>query len=115
MSNAWEYSDQAGFDNASVLGYTVEATDGEIGDVADESTEVHSYHIVVDTGAWIFEKKRLVPAGAVERIDHGREKVFVALTKAEIKDAPDFVAESVVDHTHRTDVENYYAPWIGIR
>ena len=45
---------------------------------------------MVDTGFWIFGKKRMIPAGVVRAIDVDEKKVFVAMTKDEIKGAPDY-------------------------
>jgi hypothetical protein len=43
----------------------------------------------------------MIPAGVVERIDDTERKVFVAMTKDEIKSAPDF------EDVHRTDRDLY--------
>ncbi len=57
----------------------------------DEATnEVGSSYIVVDTGPWIFGKKRMLPAGVIDRVYRGDEKVYVNQSKDEIKDAPEF-------------------------
>ena len=48
-----------------LVGYDVEATDGHIGKIDEASTETDRNYLVVDTGFWIFGKKRLVPAGVV--------------------------------------------------
>ena len=67
-------------------------------------------YIVVDTGFWIFGKKRLVPAGVVDRIDRANEQVFINLTKDQVKSAPDF------EETHRDrrdrDYDTYYDPYV---
>jgi hypothetical protein len=85
-----------------LVGYDVEATDGHIGKIDEASTETNRNYLVVDTGFWIFGKKRLVPAGVVTRIDHDDRNVFVSMTKDQIKNAPDFDAEA------RRDDDVYY-------
>ena len=82
----WTYRDDVRPDR-NLAGFDVEATDGSIGSV-DEDT-VDRDHLIVDTGFWIFGKKRLLPAGVVTSIDYEAEKVFVNMTKDQIKDAPD--------------------------
>ena len=47
-------------------------------------------YIVVDTGFWIFGKKRLIPVGVVNRVDNGHRNAYVAMTKEQIKSAPDY-------------------------
>ena len=84
----WTYD--TGVDHTNQwIGYEVEATDGRIGKVDEMSTEAGRAHIVVDTGPWIFGKKRMIPAGAVSSVDHEDRTVRVAMTKDQIKDAPD--------------------------
>ena len=45
------------------MGYDVEATDGSIGKIGAATNDASSCYVVVDTGFWIFGKKRLIPAG----------------------------------------------------
>ncbi len=45
-------------------------------------------YLVVDTGPWIFGKKVLLPASVIQRIDLDDKKVYVRLTKDQIKAAP---------------------------
>ncbi len=73
-----------------VTGFDVEAADGSIGKIDEANNETSSAYVVVDTGFWIFGKKRLIPAGVVKRVDDEDRKVYVAMTKDEIKDAPDY-------------------------
>ena len=76
-----------------VTGYDVEATDGHIGKVDEATNEPSSSCLVVDTGFWIFGKKRMIPAGMVQRIDPDEKRVYVGMTKDQMKDAPDYDAD----------------------
>ena len=76
-------------ESPDVTGFDVEARDGHIGKVDEATYEPDSSCLVVDTGFWIFGKKRMIPAAVVERIDAGEGKVYVSMTKDQIKDAPD--------------------------
>jgi hypothetical protein len=98
-----------------VTGYSVEATDGHIGKVDEATYAEGSSCLVVDTGFWIFGKKRMIPAGVVERIDPETKIVFVNMSKEQIKNAPDYDAEH-----HRNDetgyhkeVGDYYEPHVS--
>src|SRR5947209_11701667 len=62
----WRYS---GTDWTSLKGFDVEATDGKIGSVDEQSDLTGASYIVVDTGPWIFGKKVLLPAGTIQRIE----------------------------------------------
>jgi hypothetical protein len=111
MTDIWNFPSADWTSGRDLVGYDVEATDGSIGKI-DESTVVAGrQHIVVDTGFWIFGKKRLIPAGTVKQIDHTNEKVFVSLTKEQIKDAPDFDETRRNDDDYRSDHERYYDPY----
>lgn len=108
MTSMWDYRDDVTMTDAGMVGYDVEATDGSIGKIDETSADAGSGYMVVDTGFWIFGKKRLIPAGVVQRIDDDEEKVYVSMTKDQIKDAPDF------DDAHRDqrdDSYNYYEPY----
>jgi hypothetical protein len=70
------------------VGYSVEATDGDIGKIDELSTETGRASLVVDTGPWIFGKKRLIPASSVRSVDHVDKSVRVSLSKDQIKNAP---------------------------
>ena len=91
-TRTWEYTDEVvgTLTDRDLTGYDVEATDGSIGKIDAESRDAGSASLVVDTGWWIFGKKRLIPAAAVQQINHEDQQVFVSLTKDEIKAAPDF-------------------------
>lgn len=111
MSEIWMNRAEGWSDNRGVVGYNVHATDGDIGKIDETTTQADRNHIVVDTGFWIFDKKRLIPAGAVIRVDHGDETVHVNMTKDQIKDAPDFdETRRDEDDFYRTH-EDYYDPY----
>lgn len=89
--DVWTYRrDVAPTGTMNLVGFSVEALDDSIGKVDEASHEVGSAAIVVDTGPWIFGRKVVIPAGAISRIDHEDEKVFVTMTKDQIKDSPEF-------------------------
>jgi hypothetical protein len=105
---------------ADIAGYQVVATDGEIGHVdlaVDQITErLDGSAIVVDTGFWIFGKKRMIPAGVIDSIDAEQRTVQVMMTKDQIKHAPDYVDEppaSDAHGQHRDLVTDYYTRWWG--
>ncbi|WP_440073956.1 PRC-barrel domain containing protein [Streptosporangium sp. OZ121] len=91
-----------------VAGYHVEATDGKIGSIDEATYEVGESYLVVDTGPWIFGKKVLLPASTVTQIDPQEKKVYVARTKQEIKDAPEFDEANFKEPAYRDRVGEYY-------
>ena len=94
----------------NVDGYEVEAIDGSIGKVDEATNEVGGSYIVVDTGPWIFGKKVLLPAGVIDRIDSGEEKIFVNRTQDEIKNAPELDESRFREGDYRDEIGTYYGP-----
>jgi len=111
-TQVWAYDNTLRADQRNWIGYDVHATDGDIGKVDEMSTETGRGSVVVDTGFWIFGKKRLLPAGSVRSVDHEAKKVNVALTKEQIKNAPDY-DEMLRDDTSYYDTSaDYYGRYI---
>ena len=54
-----------------LVGFDVEALDGDVGKVDGASTEAGDSYIVVDTGPWILGRKVLLPAGTIRRSTPG--------------------------------------------
>ena len=94
-----------------LTGFDVEATDGGIGKVDEATNETSASTLVVDTGFWIFGKKRMIPAGVVQRVDPGEKRIYVNMTKEQIKNAPDYDPDRHRDVDYRRDVGDYYQPY----
>jgi hypothetical protein len=106
-TDLWTYRTSITDTRVSLLGFDVEARDGSIGKVDEATTETGRAHLVVDTGPWIFGRKVVIPAGTVEKVDTDRRKVFVSLTKDQIKDSPEFDPNRF-DEDYRTRLGTYY-------
>src|SRR6476469_9885321 len=106
----WGYQATTGHIAGNDLtGYKVEATDGSIGKVDKHSDDVSSSYLVVDTGVWIFGKHVLLPAGTVKTVDQAERKIYVALTKDQIKDSPEFDKDKHIgDAGYHEQVGSYY-------
>ena len=104
----WSYSVDV-TDPGDISGYAIHAIDGDIGKVDKHDAEAGSSYLLVATGPWILGKTVMLPAGVIERIDHENETVYVARTKDQIKEAPEYEADRQNDHAYRTDLGGYYA------
>jgi hypothetical protein len=109
MAEIWTYREPT-WATTDLTGYKVEAQDGGIGKIDEASYDVGAGYIVIDTGPWIFGKKVMLPAGVINRIDANEESVYVNLTKEQIKNAPEFDAETYRDDTYRGQLGTYYGP-----
>lgn len=77
----------------AVVGYTIQASDGEIGHVADLLVDEDSWavrYMVVETGHWWSGHKVLVAPQWISGVHWADSSVTVDLTQASVKDAPVF-------------------------
>jgi hypothetical protein len=110
MTDVWTYRTGLG-DTTDLEGFDVHATDGDIGHIDEATYEVGASYLVVDTGPWIFGKKVLIPAGAIERVDLENRELWLALTKDRIKGSPEFDESMYRETTYRNDISSYYGPF----
>ena len=105
-------------DAGKIRGYTIAASDGDIGTVSDLLFDDDSWHIrwlVVDTGTWFTERKVLLPTSSLGFADSQTEKFTVKLTKQQVKDSPDIDTERPVSRQSESDIYGYYgwSPYWG--
>lgn len=111
-SNAWAYRNST-WESSDLTGFEVEAVDGGIGKIDESSREAGAGYIVVDTGPWIFGSKVLIPAGAITEVDLVDEKVYLELSKEQIKNAPEYTPDSTPDDSYLSRLGTYYEPMFG--
>jgi hypothetical protein len=103
----WEF--RSSIPTRVLTGFDVEARDGGIGQIDDSTQEVGSAAVVVDTGPWIFGRKVVIPAGAIERIDTDGRNVYVSMTKDQIKNSPEYDPDKGwPNEQHRGELDDYY-------
>lgn len=109
-TDLWTYRQDVTPADTRIDGFDVEAADGNIGTIDEATYDIGESAIVVDTGFWIFGRKRLIPASSIAEIDLEHETVRLTLTKAQIKDAPDYDRERSFreDPGYRDDLTGYY-------
>jgi hypothetical protein len=100
----WTHGD----DLIDLIGFSVEARDGEIGTVHEAAYDVGNSYLVVDTRRWVATEMAVLPAGVIVLIDAEAERVYVGPNKDEIEAAPTFGASSSVDDAYRRRLEAYY-------
>jgi hypothetical protein len=108
----WTYREPAMTD-IDLVGYSVEAADGSTGSVEEASYEVGAGYLVVDGSSWRnlgLGTSMLVPAGAIERVDHGTRHVYLSLTRDQLKRAPRYGGYDAGYHETAT---RYFEPYVG--
>lgn len=96
-----------------MLGFTLGATDGEIGKVKDLYFDDHTWtirYLVVETGSWLSGRKVLIATEALTNVDWENEVFPVNLTKEQIKNSPDIDTEKPVSRQEEMQLYQYY-PW----
>ena len=76
-----------------VIGYHIQATDGEIGHVQDFFVDDRVWtlnYIVVDTRKWLPGRKVLVSPQWASAVSWSERKVFFELSKAKIENSPEY-------------------------
>lgn len=94
-----------------VVGYYIEATDGDIGHVEDFIIDDASWairYMVVDTVNWWPGKKVVVAPQWIERVSWGESKLYVDLTREKIKNAPEYDPTKVVDREYENRLYEHY-------
>jgi hypothetical protein len=104
---------------SEVRGFTLHATDGDIGHVEqfyfDDATWTVRY-LVVDTGSWLPGRQVLISPIALGEPDWSGHKLPVNLTRKQVAESPDIDTDKPVSRQHEIDYFRYYGwpyYWIG--
>jgi uncharacterized protein YrrD len=92
-------------------GFTIGATDGDIGTVQDCYFDDMSYtvrHVVVDTGGWLLDRKVLVSPIGLRAMDWEHKRISAALTQAQVEKSPDIDTDKPVSRQHEAIYYGYY-------
>jgi hypothetical protein len=93
--------------SSDVIGFSIQARDGGGGTVDDASSDVGACCIVVATGR-LFGVKVILPAGMIERVDHGKKRVYVKVTRDQLKSAPEYEPIGLKDDAYKARIASYY-------
>lgn len=104
----WAYRSDMATKSNEISGFSVETTDGGIGQIDQSSHETGAGFIVVDTGPWIFGKRVMIPAGAISDVDLDDQRVYLSLTKEQVKNSPLLDEDTPMDDDYRRQLGTYY-------
>jgi len=88
-----------------------QAAEGEIGHVEDFIIDDETWairYLIIDTRNWWPGKKVLVSPQWIERVSWDESKVFVNLTRAAIKQSPEYTEESLLTRDCETGLHRHY-------
>lgn len=92
-------------------GFKIEATDGEMGKVADFLFDDMSWtvrYVEVNTGSWLFGRRVLVSPSHISSVILKQEKIQVDLTQKQVENSPDLAADKPVSRQYETTFHDYY-------
>jgi len=95
----------------NLKGAAIIARDGAVGEIDDFYFDDEKWtvrYLVVDTGPWLFSRKVLISPISIEKADEAANRVFVNLTRGQVKDSPDIDTEKPVSRQHETAFLDYY-------
>jgi uncharacterized protein (TIGR02271 family) len=100
------------FENGDIKGLDVYSGAEKVGSVDDVlvDEEGNFRYLVINTGAWIFGKKVLLPIGRA-RVDMISNRVNADnLTKVQVESLPQFNDDMTADYDHEEQVRKVYRP-----
>ncbi|NJR31819.1 MAG: DUF2382 domain-containing protein [Chamaesiphon sp. CSU_1_12] len=100
------------FENGDIKGLDVYSGSEKVGSVEDILVDEGGQfrYLVINTGAWIFGKKVLLPMGRA-RVDLRGHRVDADnLTKAQVENLPEFNDDMTADYDHEEQVRQVYRP-----
>ena len=95
----------------SLIGFTIGATDGDIGLVKDFYFEDNSWivrYLVIETGSWQKGRKVLISPDAILTPDWKNKTFPINLSKEQIKNSPDIDTELPVYRQQEIKLYNHY-------
>jgi len=98
-------------------GYTIFATDGEIGTVEDFYFDDFSWRIqyfVVVAGNWLFGRRVLISPVYAGPADENARRIPVKLTREQVRNSPNIDTQKPVSRQHDMPVANYLWPTYGL-
>jgi hypothetical protein len=94
-----------------VSGHYIQAADGEIGHVEDFIIDDETWairYLIIDTQNWWPGKKVLISAQWIERVSWSESKVFVNLSRENIKQSPEYTEESLLTRDYESGLHRHY-------
>ena len=95
-----------------IIGYKIEASDGELGRTKDFLFDDHSWvvrYLAADTGGWLLNRQVLISPQAAGEPDWTRGAIPVALTKKQVEDSPPIESDLPVSRQHEQRLAEYYS------
>jgi uncharacterized protein YrrD len=96
----------------SVEGYTIHASDDNIGDVEDflvDDSNWTIYYMIVDTGNWFPGKKVTISPDLIKEINWETSEVIINASVEQVKNSPEYDASKQLSTPYESILKNYYS------
>ncbi|MFT4803598.1 MAG: hypothetical protein ACJAZM_000569 [Cyclobacteriaceae bacterium] len=96
----------------SLIGFTLSATDGEIGKVREFYFDEYTWtirYLVVGNVTWLSDRVVLISTEALLSVDWANKKFLVDLNKDQIENSPDINTNEPVSRQEEIKLNSYYA------
>ena len=94
-----------------VTGYSLQATDGEIGKVVDFYFDDETWtirYLVVKTGGWLSGRKVLISPAVLQNGSVGPDSIPVNLTQRQVETSPDIDTDKPVSRQKQSMLNKHY-------
>ncbi|HEY3378117.1 MAG TPA: PRC-barrel domain-containing protein [Armatimonadota bacterium] len=95
----------------TLLSYTVDSLDGEIGRVKEfyfDDLHWTIRYLIVDTGNWLTGRQVLISPYALVAVNDAEQRIAISLTKQQIEDSPPLNSDKPVSRQFEEDYYGYY-------
>jgi hypothetical protein len=99
-----------------VVGYHIQAPDGQCGDVDDFIFDDENWtvrYLVMDTSIWLPGKSILIPASHISRVDWEARTVHTNLSCNTIRNAPQYRSLAPIERKYENQLSKYYADTVS--
>jgi PRC-barrel domain protein len=92
------------------LGYSIKATDGEIGQAIDflVDDDLKLRYLVIDTGGWLSGKKVALSTAWISSVQPDKQVVVMNIDRKRIQEGPGYSEEHVLDRDYETRLHEHY-------
>jgi uncharacterized protein YrrD len=95
----------------SLIGYSMEATDGEIGEVVDFYFDDETWtirYLILKTGSWLSGRKVLISAAGLSTTDIRQGLFPISITKEQIRNSPDIDTDKPVSRQQEAMLNQHH-------
>ena len=103
----------------ALQGFTVLATDGDIGTIKDvyfDDARWTIRYLVIETGGWLSGRRVLISPISFRQPDWKKEEIRVELTRQQVEDSPGIDEEKPISRQHEEEFFRHYdypLYWVG--